>query len=656
MTDNLIDEWKNDDRYNVDTFTTLSEQSLVPIFIIKNDKIVYANPKSTELSGYTRDELLEYHFCHALAPEHVALSRNNYARHLEGGEVPPCEYTIIGKDGKKRDTIITTRLISHCGEPAVLCMVTDVSRQKEIQRALDQLKDEYTATIDLMDDYIHIVDNDLRVITINDALKKFNDMLRLPAEVRGRTITELYPFLPENTRSEYDEVFRTGKILVTQEQMTIDHVTVFTESRKIPLYENGSVNRIVTVVRDITRAKTTEQELVKVNEELNRSNKHLRNLIHTDPHTGLYNHRFFHEVLDEEFARAKEEGSQLSLVLLDLDYFKSINDVYGHQVGDQVLKQFAQMLKKIVRRSNSVIRYGGEEFIILSPQTNRVEAVKMAQRILDAVGITPFGGKSCNIKLKLSIAVVCYPKDGAVKPMDLLEQADQILNKAKEFGGNRVYCLEDVKKVKRPGGKESQANIRYLQEKMDRLNKRANQGLIEAIFAFAKTIELKDHYTGEHVERTVHFATQIAEAMGLSKEEVLHIKQAAVLHDLGKVGISEQILHKPAKLTAKEFKEIKKHPMIGVDIIRPIHLLHHIVPLIMYHHERWDGKGYPMGLKGKDIPIGARIIALADTYQALISNRPYRKAFPKTEAKTIIRRMSGSQFDPEVVEAFFKVM
>jgi HD-GYP domain-containing protein (c-di-GMP phosphodiesterase class II) len=166
---------------------------------------------------------------------------------------------------------------------------------------------------------------------------------------------------------------------------------------------------------------------------------------------------------------------------------------------------------------------------------------------------------------------------------------------------------------------------------------------------------MKDHCTGEHVERTVYIANKIAEALGLTKDEVLRIKQAAILHDLGKVGISEQILQKPSKLTKKEFKEIQRHPQIGVDIIRPIHLLHDVVPLIMYHHERWDGKGYPEGLKGEEIPVGARIIALADTYQALTSNRPYRKAFSKKEAMKIIERLAGSQFEPKITETFLNI-
>jgi HD-GYP domain-containing protein (c-di-GMP phosphodiesterase class II) len=154
------------------------------------------------------------------------------------------------------------------------------------------------------------------------------------------------------------------------------------------------------------------------------------------------------------------------------------------------------------------------------------------------------------------------------------------------------------------------------------------------------------------VENTVSYATGIAKGLDVSPDELENIRQAAVLHDLGKVGISDKILHKKSKLTEKEFAQIKKHPQIAADIIRPIQFMHDIVPLVLYHHERWDGKGYPAGLKGEDIPIGARIIAIADVYQALTSNRPYRKAFPKRKALQIIKEGAGTQFDPRIVATF----
>ncbi|MEI6862856.1 MAG: HD-GYP domain-containing protein, partial [Candidatus Omnitrophota bacterium] len=152
------------------------------------------------------------------------------------------------------------------------------------------------------------------------------------------------------------------------------------------------------------------------------------------------------------------------------------------------------------------------------------------------------------------------------------------------------------------------------------------------------------------------YSTSIAKAMGLSLEDIENIRQASILHDLGKVGVSDKILHKKTKLTKREFDEIKRHPQIAADIIRPVHFLHDIIPLILYHHERWDGKGYPSGLMGPEIPIGARIISVADVYQALTSKRPYRKAFSESEAIRMIKEGYGTQFDPEVVNVFMKVI
>jgi HD-GYP domain-containing protein (c-di-GMP phosphodiesterase class II) len=244
--------------------------------------------------------------------------------------------------------------------------------------------------------------------------------------------------------------------------------------------------------------------------------------------------------------------------------------------------------------------------------------------------------------------------------MDLMELCEEILVKAKEYGGNRVYSSYDVKKIRSKSAKKGKArkeeDISALKVKLGKVTKSANESLIEAIFAFAKTIEIKDHYTGEHVEKTVYYATQIARMLKFSEEEVENVRQAAILHDLGKVGISDKILLKDSKLTRKEYDEIKKHPQIAADILRPIHFLRSIIPYILYHHERWDGKGYPTGLRGDVIPVGARIIAIADVYQALISNRPYRKAFSKKEAMKILQEGCGSQFDPKIVKAFLRIL
>lgn len=418
---------------------------------------------------------------------------------------------------------------------------------------------------------------------------------------------------------------------------------------------DGTVDKVMELVIDITDRKERERKLSGLNRELNRLNRKLQRLSLKDPLTSLYNHRYLAEIIESEFYRAKAHNQPLSLMMMDIDYFKSINDVYGHRFGDLVLKQFAKKLRKLARLHDYVIRFGGEEFIVILPACNGFDALKLGQRISDSIKIHRFGDSRNMVEIRLSCAVVSYPEDDIFKAGDFIESAEQILDKVKECGGDRVWSFLNLKK-KKFSLDEEVADIGCMRQKLTKLTKQANQSLIESIFAFTKTLELKDHYTGNHVEHTVYYATEIARKLHLSDSDILLIGQASMLHDLGKIGISEKILLKRGRLTKGEFDKIKEHPKIGVDIIRPIQLLHGLIPLILYHHERWDGKGYPYGIKAREIPIGARIIAIADVYQALISDRPYRKALSKETAIKIIKENSGSQFDPMIVSAFLEIV
>lgn len=416
--------------------------------------------------------------------------------------------------------------------------------------------------------------------------------------------------------------------------------------------------RTQELLQEAVRYKKSELEKSILNRELIKTNEKLKSVSLIDAHTGLYNYRYLQDVIEAEFHQARRYAQNLALIMLDIDYFKSINDVYGVVFGDLVLKQLAKQLKRMVRRYDILVRYSGEEFIIISPRLDRVIAFNMAQRLLDSLNFINFGNKKHSVKLKLSFSVVSFPDDRANNGMDLVNLANKVLNKVKESGGNRAYSALDIKNPLKKGMERISkvVGVKSLKNTISKLNKQSKQGLSESIFAFAKTLELKDHYTGEHVENTVHFATEIAKGLNLAKEDIELIKQAAMLHDLGKIGISENILLKKGKLTKKEFEEIKKHPQIGADIIRPIQFLHALIPFIFYHHERWDGKGYPSGIKGEDIPLGARVIAIADVYQALISDRPYHKAFSKAVAIDMIRQASGTQFDPRIVDTFLKIL
>ncbi|MDD5255050.1 MAG: PAS domain S-box protein [Candidatus Omnitrophica bacterium] len=527
----------------------------------------------------------------------------------------------------------------------------------ELRKGERFLTDVFTS----IQDGISILDNDLNIIRVNPTMEQWYSHY-MP--LTGKKCYEAY-----HGRKEPCKVCPSCRTIKTGEAAydvvpkigAECQIVGWLDLYSFPLLDSatGKINGVIEYVRDITAHKRAEQKLEILNRELIKSNKRLKQLALKDSHTGLFNHRYLEEVIEAEFDRARRYAHPLSVMMIDVDYFKSINDVYGHQFGDLALKQLAFHLKKMVRKYDIIIRFGGEEFVIVFPGTDRATTLVLAQRLMDSMTTHNFGNKEHTVKLKLSGAVASYPDDKITRGMDLVEVADQILNKVKEFGGNKVYSSLDMKERKAalPGEEGVSSSAKFLREKLEKLSKRANQSLIEAVFAFAKTIEVKDHYTGEHVESTVHYATEIAQAMKLPKYEIELIRQASMLHDLGKIGISERILNKNSKLEKKEFDEIKKHPQIGVDIIRPIQFFHNIIPLMLYHHERWDGKGYPRGLKGEEIPIGARIIAIADVYQALTSHRPYRKkAFTKEEAIKIIEEGAGTQFDPKIAEVFFAIL
>jgi diguanylate cyclase (GGDEF)-like protein/PAS domain S-box-containing protein len=535
--------------------------------------------------------------------------------------------------------------------------ITDRKKAEELLRNSERFLYSIFTSIQ---DGISILDKEMNIIRVNPTIEKWYAH-NMP--LVGKKCYQAYHCANSPCKiCPTTQTFKTGKS--AQEVVPLraagGKITGWLELYTFPLldYDTGELKGAIEYVRDISNRKFSEEERERLNRELISSNRKLKQIALMDSLTGLYNHRYLDKVIEAEFHRAKRYANPLSVVMADIDYFKSINDVYGFEFGDTVLKQFAHQLKLLVRKYDIAVRMGSEEFIILSPGSGRPEALGLAQRLLDTLSLYNFGDKKHKVKLKLSFAVVSFPEDKIAKGMDLINLADKIINKVKEYGGNKVYSSLDMGKQKFLGlkkGKDSR-NIMILKGEIDRLTKKANQSPMEAIFAFAKTIELKDHYTGEHVENTVKYATEIAKALGLSRDETELVKQAAMLHDLGKVGISENILLKKSKLTKKEFEEIKKHPQIGADIIRPIQYLRSIIPFIFYHHERWDGKGYPSGIKREEIPMGARIIALADVYQALTSDRPYRKAYPKKKAIEIIKSGAGTQFDPKIVDIFLKIL
>jgi len=385
----------------------------------------------------------------------------------------------------------------------------------------------------------------------------------------------------------------------------------------------------------------------------------LKDLSLKDTHTGLYNYRYLRERLERELQRAKRYVFPLSVLMIDIDYFKSINDVYGHQYGDYILKRFADYLNSFIRGSDVISRYGGEEFLIILPDTNKDGAILFAERLAENISRHVFDPKNKKIELKVSIGIASFPEDGE-EVCDLggiLKAVDTALIKAKENGGNQIVCFRTLACSSIDKSENGlNGNIDNLSRKLFRMERRVSQALWESINAFAKAIETKDYNTGEHCKNMISLVGKICRKLNLSEEETEAIERAGYLHDLGKIGIPERILNKDTSLTKNEKNIIKKHPQIGAEIIRPVRFLRESIPIILYHHERFDGLGYSAGLKGKTIPLGARIVAVVDVYEALICDRPYRKAYNKEEALKIISDGSGTQFDPKIVKIFLEIM
>ncbi len=393
-------------------------------------------------------------------------------------------------------------------------------------------------------------------------------------------------------------------------------------------------------------------EARRKDKEFKKVKLHLEEHSYIDSLTGLYNWRYFFKRAEETIAQAQRNNFPVSLIKLDIDLFKNINRIYGPLKGDKILKEFSEFLKKNLRASDIICRLEDDEFGIICLHTDKNRALKLLERLQENLKLVFFGEEKIN--LQINIGIVVFPEDSSSLE-SLLSLLDRCLDYSK-IKSCEIITLKKLEKGKDFDKEEKNLNLEYLKEKVFDLKTLLEKTTLEAIIAFANTIKAKDLYTAEHTERTVRIAINIAKELGLDDYQIEVVKYASMLHDLGKVGIPEAILKKPGKLTPEEFNEVKKHPIIGAEILRPLHSLLHLIPSILYHHERVDGGGYPYGLKDNQIPLEAKIVALADTFQALTSDRPYRKAYSIIEAQEIIEKENGSHFDPQIVEAFRKTL
>lgn len=355
---------------------------------------------------------------------------------------------------------------------------------------------------------------------------------------------------------------------------------------------------------------------------------------HTDELTGLFNHRYFHERLDEEISRCSRFGDIFSLVFLDMDLFKAYNDIYGHLAGDDMLKQIGQYIKSSTRGIDMAFRYGGDEFTVILPQASLEDSCKVAERIRKRIEVEM---DSKGAPLTCSLGIASWPTDGVMRE-EIIQAADASLYYAKQTGRNRICLASEI----------MTSEVLSMGAKPDR-----EPGILSTIYALAATVDAKDHYTHSHSKKVSKYATDIAEALGYSQEKIATLRAAALLHDIGKIGVSDRVLMKAGPLSDEDWEPIRAHPKLGVAILKHVESLSGCLAAIQYHHERYDGTGYPAGLKGENIPLDARIMAVADSYDAMTSLRPYRQGkFTSEQALAELKHCAGAQFDPKIIEVF----
>jgi diguanylate cyclase (GGDEF)-like protein/putative nucleotidyltransferase with HDIG domain len=522
-----------------------------------------------------------------------------------------------------------------------------VGRVLNLFDPLSEVPQHVSSTINSFSEGVTILDNDGRIILANDAFASYFQADR--SDFIGCPIDQ-YAWKPETPAGTmpWKSTFMgdsdsAQRIVLTTKSHELRRFLV----RSAPILDEARV-RVGAIVcfDDVTAMEEKREtlrsmllELQKSRDELTLRNQELQILATRDPLTSCLNRRTFFELFDKQWTVARRNDKPLSCVMVDIDFFKSINDHHGHRTGDEVLRAVAKSLQDTVQPNHIVCRYGGEEFCILMPAVDIHEAEQMSEFIRQA--ITRIEVRALKITASIGVSATSL---SAIDPQALIDQADKCLYVAKRNGRNQVVRWDEVP------------------ENIDQLDSRVESASPEDSIPYPAVASLMSALAYRHPDTAAH-STRVAELAVITARGLMSAKDAYVLeiggllHDIGKIGVPDSILLKPGPLTADEWELMQIHDRIGVEIIESSFANPQLVDVLRFHHT-WFG-GHPRTPRqptGRDLPLSARIVAIADAYDAIVSDRVYRKGRSQQEAFAELRRCAGTQFDPEIVERFIKVV
>jgi len=558
-----------------------------------------------ELTGYKETELMYNKFLSfndIILPEYRDYLWNCWEDAVSSRTPVQVEYKIRTADQKEK-WVWEHGIPIYDAEGSVEALegfIIDINDRKKFETSLSNEKNLFKTTLVSIGDGVISTDNQGNVVILNKVAEQLTGWTQI--EAFGKPLEKVFNIINEFTRERCDnavnKVFSTcdiieaasNKILVSK-----DNTEKSIEDSAAPIKdEKGNISGVVLVFRDFTEKKQRQEEI--------------KYLSYHDQLTGLYNRRFY----EEELRRLDTERNlPLTIVMGDVNGLKLVNDSFGHVMGDSLLKKVSELLKHVCRGDDIIARLGGDEFVILLPKTDSNEAEQIINRVTACSLVEKVGA------IDISISFGYETKNIAEENIEeIFKKSEDHMYKKKLFESPSMR------------GKTISAIIRTLHEK----NKREEQ----------------------HSHRVSALCESMGESLNFPKYEIQELKTVGLLHDIGKIAIDENILNKPGKLTNEEWEEIRRHPEISYRILSTVNDMSQMAEYVLAHHERWDGKGYPKGLKGEDIPLVARIITIADSYDAMTSERSYRSALTEEVAIAELQKNAGLQFDSNLLKIFIE--